>query len=62
MTNEKQKDKLSGVELDDEQLEQAAGGDLPLPYGSDEEPSHPSFPGGDDQPPELPPPAGPNFF
>ena len=49
------------IGLSDEQLEQAAGGDLPFPYGSDEEPIHPRFPG-DDEPPELPPPAGPNFF
>ena len=61
MNDKKQNKTSAGVALDDEQLEQAAGGDLPFPYGSDEEPIHPRFPG-DDEPPELPPPAGPNFF
>ena len=62
MKNEKQKKTIESAALDDEALEQAAGGGFGYnePQPGVEPP--PRAPGNDDNPrPELPPP-GPNFF
>ena len=62
MKDEKQKKTIESAALDDEALDQAAGGGFGYNYPQPGVEPPPTAPGNDDNlPPELPPP-GPNFF
>ena len=62
MKDEKQKKTIESAALDDEQLDQVAGGDFGYNYPQPGvEPPPPARGNDDNPPPELPPP-GPNFF